>query len=154
MMWDGLSVLAEGGVVPGISPGWAAPFVVMLAAIAVMPFVNKHWWERWYPAVAIALGMVASWPYFVGHAPVGRWVEGMTDYVSFIVLLGALFVVSGGIVIKVQRKATPLMNCVLLLMGAVLANLLGTTGASMLLIRPFLRMNRKHLRPYHVVFFI
>jgi Na+/H+ antiporter NhaD/arsenite permease-like protein len=100
------------------------------------------------------LAAVASWPYLFGAAPAHRWVEGMSDYISFIVLLGALFVVSGGIVIKVQRKATPLMNCTLLLMGAVLANLLGTTGASMLLIRPYLRMNRKHLRPYHVVFFI
>jgi Na+/H+ antiporter NhaD/arsenite permease-like protein len=152
-----LAAAMEGGaagVVSGISPAWATPFVVMLAAIALMPFVNKHWWERWYPAVAIALGAVASWPYLFGGAPVGRWVEGMTDYVSFIVLLGALFVVSGGIVIKVQRKATPLMNCTLLLMGAVVANVLGTTGASMLLIRPYLRMNRRHLRPYHVVFFI
>src|SRR5207249_2083589 len=62
--------------------------------------------------------------------------------------------ISGGIVIKVTRKATPLVNCVLLLVGAVIANLFGTTGAAMLLIRPYLRMNRKHLRPYHVVFFI
>src|SRR5207249_7508571 len=62
--------------------------------------------------------------------------------------------ISGGIVIKVTRKATPTVNCILLLTGAVIANLFGTTGAAMLLIRPYLRMNRRHLRPYHVVFFI
>src|SRR5690242_3114261 len=97
------------GITPGIAAGWSTPFVLMLASIAVMPFVNKHWWEKYYPAVAVALAAVASWPYLFGTAPAHRWVEGMSDYVSFIVLLGALFVVSGGIVIKVQRKATPLM---------------------------------------------
>ncbi|HZZ42932.1 MAG TPA: sodium:proton antiporter [Tepidisphaeraceae bacterium] len=146
--------LAQAGIVPNIPIGWVAPFVAMLAAIAIMPFVHKHWWEKNYPFVAAGLAALASWPYLSGHAPIGRWVEGMTDYVSFIILLGSLYVISGGIVIKVQRKATPLMNCTLLLMGAVLANLLGTTGASMLLIRPYLRMNRTHLRPYHIVFFI
>lgn len=151
---NGQTMAAASGLVPGISAGWTAPFVLMLACIAIMPFVNKHWWEKYYPVLVVLLAGVASWPYFVGHAPIGRWVEGMSDYVSFIILLGSLFVVSGGIVIKVQRKATPLMNCTLLLMGAVMANLLGTTGASMLLIRPYLRMNRKHLRAYHVVFFI
>lgn len=153
LMNDGiLAVAAPSAAHIGI--GWVTPFVMLLGAIAVMPFVNRHWWERWYPAVAIGLGAVAVWPYLFGGQPVGRFVHTMEEYVSFVVLLGALFVISGGIVIKIRRLATPAMNCVLLLMGAVLANLLGTTGASMLLIRPYLRMNRNHLRPYHVVFFI
>ena len=69
-------------------------------------------------------------------------------------LLGSLYIVSGGIVITVGRRATPLTNSVLLLLGAMISNIVGTTGASILLIRPFLRMNQAHLRPYHVVFFI
>jgi len=78
----------------------------------------------------------------------------MEEYVSFILLLASLYIVSGGIVIHIARKATPLANTLLLLTGAVLANIFGTTGASMLLIRPYLRMNAGHIRPYHVVFFI
>src|SRR5437763_3425944 len=125
----------------GLSAGWVAPFVVLLAAIATMPFIRKQWWEKWYPAVAIVLAAIASYPYLLSSQPAGRWVEGMQEYVSFIILLGSLFTIAGGIVIRVQRLATPAMNCTLLLMGAVLSNLLGTTGASMLLIRPYLRMN-------------
>jgi Na+/H+ antiporter NhaD/arsenite permease-like protein len=78
----------------------------------------------------------------------------MKEYVSFIILLGSLFMVSGGISIRINRRATPLTNTTLLLIGALLANVFGTTGAAMLLIRPFMRMNRSHIKPYHVVFFI
>lgn len=137
-----------------INPLWIIPFVVLLASIALMPFIHRHWWERYYPLVAVSLGAVASSYYWFLAPSAARWLTGMEEYVSFITLLWALYVVSGGIVIHVNRKATPAMNSVLLLTGAVIANLFGTTGASMLLIRPYLRMNRGHIRPYHVVFFI
>src|SRR5207247_1057603 len=140
--------------IENISILWTLPFVLMLLAIATAPFIHKHWWEKNYPYVVALLGIVASSYYLMGRGPIHRWVEGMEEYFSFIILLTALFKISGGIVIKVTRKATPMVNCVLLLTGAVIANLFGTTGAAMLLIRPYLRMNRKHLRPYHVVFFI
>ncbi len=143
----------ESAVQP-IGVWWVTPFVLMLASIAVAPFIHKKWWEKNYPLVVVGLGAIASSYYLFGAGQAHRWLDGMTDYVSFIILLSSLFVVSGGIVIKVQRKATPLANCVLLLIGAVSANFFGTTGASMLLIRPYLRMNRAHLRPYQVVFFI
>ncbi len=78
----------------------------------------------------------------------------MAEYFSFISLLSALFVVSGGILIKVNRQGTPLVNTLLLAFGAVIANLIGTTGASMLLIRPFIRINKERIKPYHIVFFI
>jgi Na+/H+ antiporter NhaD/arsenite permease-like protein len=76
------------------------------------------------------------------------------EYVSFIALIGSLFVVSGGIHINVKGEATPLANVFFLFVGAVIANLLGTTGASMLLIRPWLRMNKYRVTAHHVVFFI
>jgi Na+/H+ antiporter NhaD/arsenite permease-like protein len=76
------------------------------------------------------------------------------EYVSFIALIGSLYVVSGGIHIRVKGEATPLVNTVFLLVGAVIANLLGTTGASMLLIRPWIRMNKYRITGYHIVFFI
>lgn len=133
---------------------WMSPFVLLLASIALMPFINKHWWEKWYPAVAIALGAVSASYYLLIRREPGHWVGEMQEYVSFICLLGSLFVISGGIVIHVGRTATPAANSGLLLIGAIIANIFGTTGASMLLIRPYLRMNKGHIKPYHIVFFI
>src|SRR6185295_4727979 len=80
--------------------------------------------------------------------------ETAHEYVSFIALIGSLFVVSGGIHIHVKGEATPWTNVLFLALGAVLANVLGTTGASMLLIRPWLRMNKYRVTAHHVVFFI
>jgi Na+/H+ antiporter NhaD/arsenite permease-like protein len=137
-----------------ISLWWSAPFALLLAAIALMPFIHRHWWEHNYPYVSFALALLVAGYYFYGRRAPGHWLHAMAEYVSFIVLLGALFVISGGISIRVNRKATPAANAGLLLIGAVIANVFGTTGAAMLLIRPFLRMNRHHIRPYHVVFFI
>jgi Na+/H+ antiporter NhaD/arsenite permease-like protein len=76
------------------------------------------------------------------------------EYVSFISLIGSLFVVSGGIHVRIRGKSTPIGNVALLATGAVIANILGTTGASMLLIRPFLRINKYRIKGYHIVFFI
>ena len=137
-----------------ISPAWALPFVILLACIALMPFVHKHHWENHYPKVAIALGLIPFIYYCLIQRAPGPWLHYMQEYISFIILLGSLYIISGGIVIHIARRATPLQNCMLLLFGAVAANLFGTTGASMLLIRPFLRINRGHIKPYHVVFFI
>lgn len=134
---------------------WLIPFGLLLGSIAVMPFVARHFWEHHYHQVSLALGLLVAVYYFaaVEHGPanIGR---SVSEYISFIFLLGSLFVVSGGILIRVRARATPLANVVLLGIGAIIANLFGTTGASMLLIRPYLRMNKAHLRPYHVVFFI
>jgi Na+/H+ antiporter NhaD/arsenite permease-like protein len=84
------------------------------------------------------------------HAPV----HALAEYVQFIALLASLYVASGGILIEIDKKATPLANVSLLLIGAVASNLIGTTGASMLLIRPFIRLNKGNIQAYHVVFFI
>lgn len=138
----------------GISIFWCIPFVALLASIALMPFVRKHWWEKNYPKVSVGLALLIAIYYALGRKAPGPWLAEMREYVSFIVLLGSLFIVSGGIAIRINRRATPTANATLLLIGAVLANLFGTTGAAMLLIRPFLRMNRSHIKPYHVVFFI
>lgn len=80
--------------------------------------------------------------------------HSLEEYVGFIALIGSLFVVSGGIHITVKGEATPRMNCIFLVIGAVLANVIGTTGASMVLIRPWIRMNRYRFTHFHTVFFI
>ena len=132
------------------------PFGALLAAIALAPLFFADWWTRHYPKVAFVLAAITLTYYLVFLPALARSTVLHTaeEYVSFIVLIGALFVVSGGIHITVKGEATPHVNVLFLLIGAVLANLLGTTGASMLLIRPWLRMNKYRITAHHVVFFI
>jgi Na+/H+ antiporter NhaD/arsenite permease-like protein len=137
-------------------PLWSiAPFILMLLSIAIVPLIVPHWWEK--NTNKLLLSIAASIPVLAAIMPVAPHllVDSLKDYFSFIVLLGALFVISGGIFIKGEMAGTPLVNTVFLAIGAVLANLIGTTGASMLLIRPYLRANhaRKH-QAHLVIFFI
>jgi Na+/H+ antiporter NhaD/arsenite permease-like protein len=150
---------ATTGATAGDIPLWlTAPFVLLLILIAALPLSPaplKHFWERYYAHLAIALGLAVA-GYFVLRLPEGAAVVLHTarEYFSFISLIGSLFVVAGGIHLKVKGEATPLDNVVFLAIGAMAANLIGTTGASMVLIRPFLRMNKIRVSAYHVVFFI
>src|SRR5437667_12135243 len=136
------------------NPWMILPFGLLLAAIALAPLLIANWWQKHYPQVACALGAVTLVYYLVGLEAYERVWHTATDYINFIVLIGSLFVVSGGIHISVKGEATPLANVVFLFIGAVIANLLGTTGASMLLIRPWLRMNKYRVTAHHLVFFI
>jgi Na+/H+ antiporter NhaD/arsenite permease-like protein len=138
------------------NPWMITPFGVLLALIALAPLFFPAWWGRRYPLVALALAAVTLAYYLIFLPAPARTtvVHTAHEYVSFIALIGALFVVSGGIHITVKGEATPGVNTVFLLIGAVIANLLGTTGASMLLIRPWLRMNKYRVTAHHVVFFI
>ncbi|MBI3193406.1 MAG: sodium:proton antiporter, partial [Ignavibacteriae bacterium] len=140
-------------IVP-VNPAMIAPFILLLLAIAVMPFINKHWWEKNYPFVSIGLGLLTVLYYLFGLNNGTRMLHTGIEYFSFIVLIGSLFVVAGGILIRVKGKSTPIKNVGFLAIGAVVSNLLGTTGASMIMIRPFLRVNKYRLRGFHVIFFI
>ncbi len=137
-----------------VNPWMILPFILLLAAVALAPFFFADWWGKHYPKVACGLAGGVVLYYLVGlHA--GESVSRTArDYFSFIALIGSLFVVSGGIHINVKGEGTPFANVVFLLIGAAVANLLGTTGASMLLIRPWLRMNKYRLTGHHIVFFI
>src|SRR5690606_5933308 len=108
-----------------------------------------------YPQVAIGLGALVV-VYYLLRVPGGAHTTLHTahEYFSFISLIGSLFVVSGGIHITVKGEATPGGNVAFLAVGGLLANLVGTTGASMVMIRPYLRMNKIRITAYHVVFFI
>src|SRR5439155_24575022 len=123
-----------------INPWSILPFGLLLGAIALAPLFVPHWWSRHYPKVAYALCAVTVVYYSFGLQAWQRIFHTGHEYLSFIVLIGSLFVVSGGIHIHVKGEATPIVNTAYLLIGAVIANLLGTTGASMLLIRPWIRM--------------
>lgn len=136
-------------------PLWLlAPFALLILCIALGPLLAPQIWHRRYPLISLtlALGVVA---YYLGilqnHAPL---LASLEEYISFLSLIGSLFVVSGGIRIGVAGEATPFRNVIFLMIGGILANLLGTTGAAMLLIRPWIRMNRYRITGYHIVFFI
>ena len=148
-----LSFAGEMEIVP-VDPVMIVPFIFLLAAIALAPFFNKHWWEKNYPALSVSLGLITVGYYvFVIHnGP--RVLVTLHEYVSFIALIGSLYVVSGGILIQLRGKSTPLNNVILLAVGAVISNFVGTTGASMLLIRPYIKVNRYRIQPFHIVFFI
>jgi len=125
---------------------WAAPFAGLLLAIALLPLLLPRLWRRleFQAIIAVAFALpVAS--FYLKHAPAAL-AYSITHYVSFVVLIAALFVISGGIGISGVFKNTPAGNACLLGFGAVLANFIGTTGASMVLIRPLLLANayRKH----------
>lgn len=131
-----------------------APFVVLLLCIALMPLFASHFWEHHYPKVAIGLGLVTAAYYLFGLHHGAAVLHSMMEYVSFMALIGSLFVISGGINIRVKGEATPFVNTLFLLIGGVIANLIGTTGASMLLIRPWIKMNKYRITKFHIVFFI
>ena len=131
------------------------PFVAMLLAIALFPLWLPHWWEsnRNKLLVAAVLGAPVLVLY-LSRRPAAL-VHMAGDYVSFIVLLSGLYVIAGGVLLRGDLEATPRVNTAFLATGSVLASLIGTTGASMLLIRPLLQTNRERKRVTHtVVFFI
>ena len=138
-----------------IPPNWLAiPFIVLLLMIATGPLLYEKFWHQHYPKVAILLaGLVVAYYCGVLH-DCTRPVEAVMEYIQFIALIAALYMAASGILIEVNRRATPLINLGLLLVGAVIANLIGTTGASMLLIRPYIRLNQGRVKAYHIVFFI
>ena len=130
------------------------PFALLLFLIAAAPLLFPRLWDKYHAAAAVGLGLWTACFYLFGlhrPAPLGH---AASEYFSFISLVGALYVVSGGILLRVKGEATPLENCLFLFLGALLANVLGTTGASMLLIRPWIRMNKYRITDFHIVFFI
>lgn len=137
-------------------PLWTVvPFVGLLLSIALLPLKAPHFWERHRnKALVAALWSLPVAVLFLLRNP-HELLLSVKDYGSFVLLLAALFVVSGGIVVRGDIRATPLVNTTFLLIGAVLANFIGTTGASMLLIRPLLQTNRERRHTSHIpVFFI
>ncbi len=134
---------------------WVSLFAAMLLAIAVLPLFAEKWWSpnRNKLLLSILLGLPALVLFtYLDHRVV---LHTAMEYVSFIILLTALFVISGGILIRTDRPATPLFNTSVLGLGAVLASFMGTTGAAMLLIRPLLESNQERTRVVHtVIFFI
>jgi Na+/H+ antiporter NhaD/arsenite permease-like protein len=141
-----------------VPPAWSVvPFAAYLLAIALVPLFAHHFWEsnrnKFVVAVAASIPvlvyLLAVEPH---HGP--HWLlHSVKEYVAFIVLLGALFVISGGVYLRGSLAGTPIVNTGVIALGALLASFIGTTGASMLLIRPLLRANEARERKVHIVVF-
>src|SRR6266511_848037 len=131
----------------------ALPFVALLLAIALAPLLTPHWWHHNRNKAIVACVVSVPILIYLGFTAPQVLIEKLHEYFGFIVVIGALFVISGGIHIQGSLSGTPLVNTGMLGLGAVLANLLGTTGASVLLIRPLLRANKARKRVAHIVIF-
>ncbi|MCY3628761.1 MAG: sodium:proton antiporter [Bacteroidota bacterium] len=144
-----------GGHAKVLPPLWlVAPFVILLLMIATGPLFYGHHWHHHYPKYAVGLGLFVTVYYlFVLHDGISM-LHALQEYLSFIALVASLFIAASGIFLKVNARGTPLANISLLSVGAVIANLIATTGAAMLFIRPYMRLNRGRLKAYHIVFFI
>jgi len=140
-------------------PLWSCiPFACMLLSIALCPLLAPNFWHHHFGKVSFFWALTLGVPFLVAHR--GDAVYEilhiiLADYIPFIILLWSLYTVSGGILLKGSLRGTPMVNLTMLVIGTALASWMGTTGAAMLLIRPFLRANdyRKN-RTFMVVFFI
>ena len=136
---------------------WAVPFAGILLSIAIWPLAGPHFWHHHFGKIAAAWALAFLVPFALvfgaGTAMAGLVHALLAEYIPFILLLTALFTVSGGIYIRGNLHGTPRLNTAILAIGAVLASFMGTTGASMLLIRPLIRANDNRKSSAHVVIF-
>ncbi len=136
---------------------WALPFVGILLSIATGPLLFPKFWHRHYGKVAFAWSVLTLAPLAALHGTppaLAAFVHAiLAEYLSFIILLFALYVIAGGILVTGNLRGTPLTNTTLLALGTVMASFVGTTGAAMILIRPLLRANNARLHNVHVVIF-
>ena len=138
---------------------WAIPFAGILLSIALVPLMAPSFWHHHFGKISAGwtLAFFLPFAYFFGVQAAGVSLVHslLAEYIPFIVLLTALYTVAGGIYIRGNLHGSPALNCGLLLIGVVLASFMGTTGASMLMIRPLIRANDNRVHKAHlVVFFI
>jgi Na+/H+ antiporter NhaD/arsenite permease-like protein len=153
------ALASEGGhAIDGASLGglWAVPFVGILLSIALCPLLVPRFWHHHFGKVAAfwALAFVVPFWLRAGSGVVTPLAETVVaDYIPFVILLGALFTISGGILVTGNLHGAPRLNVTLIAIGTVLASMVGTTGASMVMIRPLLRANDGRRHNVHVVVF-
>jgi Na+/H+ antiporter NhaD/arsenite permease-like protein len=150
---------AQAAALDGTALGWpwALPFIGILITIATGPVLFARFWHRNYGKLAVAWSVLTLAPLAAVHgtpAAVAAFAHAaLAEYLSFIVLLFALYVVAGGILVTGELRGTPLVNTAMLAFGTMIASVVGTTGAAMILIRPLLRANAARLHNIHVVVF-
>jgi Na+/H+ antiporter NhaD/arsenite permease-like protein len=150
--------VTETAALGAVLPLWSVvPFASLLLAIALVPLLAPRFWEhdrnRALIAALCALPILVYLPLAFGQDGVHALIEKGHEYVAFIALLTSLFVITGGIHVRGSLSGTPLLNTALLAIGGLLASAIGTTGASVLLIRPLLRANEPRVKKAHIVVF-
>ena len=143
---------------PAFTLFYAIPFVGILLSIAIIPLISHHFWEKNFGKISLFWSLAFIIPFYLLVHSISQVFEVLIhtltfEYIPFIVLLLALFTVSGGICLKGKLVGTPALNLILLSIGTLLASWMGTTGAAMLLIRPLLRANKWRANKVHIVVF-
>lgn len=140
-----------------LSPLWGVPFAGLLLSIALMPLLAPSFWHHHFGKVTTAWSFAFLLPFAYAFSPAvagSNFVHALlAEYIPFILLLTALFTVAGGVYIRGNLHGSPGLNTAILAIGAVLASVMGTTGASMLMIRPLIRANDNRQHKAHVVVF-
>ena len=135
---------------------WVIPFVGILLSIAIIPLINEHFWHKNFGKISALWALLFSVPFYFsfGQETLSYFTHAiLLEYIPFIVLLFALFTISGGIVLRGNFIGTPGLNLLFLLVGTLLASWMGTTGAAMLLIRPLIRANKWRENKTHIIIF-
>ncbi|MDE2995741.1 MAG: sodium:proton antiporter, partial [Bacteroidota bacterium] len=138
-----------------LPPAWLVlPFAFILILIATGPLFFAHHWHRHYPKYAVGLGTVVAIYYIFVMDSILPIEHAIAEFISFIALVASLFIAASGVFVNINAKGTPKNNVILLFLASVIANFIATTGAAMLFIRPYMRLNKGRLKAYHIVFFI
>ncbi len=156
LLWPGLALAAEFDG-SQLSALWGVPFAGILLSIALLPLLAPRFWHHHFGKVSAAWSLAFLLPfalvYGAGTASASMVHALVAEYIPFIILLTALFTVAGGIYIRGNLHGSPGLNAAILAIGAALASFMGTTGASMLMIRPLIRANDNRVHKAHVVVF-
>ena len=158
-LWMLLPCSAEAAALgaEGVTPIWGVPFLGMLLSIALFPMLAPRFWHDRMGAVALGWSLALLVPMAavsgIGAAAFAVWHAAWTEFLPFFLLLLALFVAGGGILVQGGLAGTPGGNTLMLVLGTVLAGVMGTTGAAMVLIHPLLRANAHRARRLHIVIF-
>ena len=138
-------------------PLWSViPFVGILLSIAFFPLLASHYWHSHFPKISALWALLFAIPFLIVFKDEALYEIlhiYLIDYIPFIILLWGLYAASGGILVRGKLQGSPLVNSIILLIGTLIASLVGTTGASMLLIRPLLRANSWRRNKIHIVIF-
>ncbi|GMQ81343.1 MAG: sodium:proton antiporter [Rhodothermia bacterium] len=138
-----------------LPPIWLVlPFVAILLMIATGPLFYAHHWHHHYPKYAVGFGLFVAAYYVFVLDTIVPIEHAVSEYLSFIALVASLFVAASGVFLSMNLKGTPRNNIILLFIASIVANIIATTGAAMLFIRSFMRLNQGRLKAYHIIFFI
>jgi len=149
---EGIEGEGEHGPLP---PAWLVlPFVMILLMIATGPLFFAHHWHHHYPKYSIGLGLFVALYYLFKLKTFVPIEHAVTEYLSFLALVASLFIAASGIFLSLNLRGTPRNNVLILFIASLCANLIATTGAAMLFIRSYMRLNQGRLKAYHIIFFI